>query len=72
MRIVITGSEAPPPFGDPPGGLKNQRFGVDSCPKSRKKKVALSYFFLTIVAILSPSTTVSTINPVTHHNAKST
>jgi hypothetical protein len=39
MRIVMTGSEAPPPFGDPPGG---------------------------------PSTTVNTIHPVAHHNAKST
>jgi hypothetical protein len=27
---------------------------------------------ITIVAILSPSTTVNTIHPVAHHNAKST
>jgi hypothetical protein len=40
--------------------------------KRGKKKVALSYFFFAIVAILSPSTTVNTTHPVAHHNAKST
>jgi hypothetical protein len=38
MRIAIAGSEAQRPFGDAPGDLKNQRFDVDSCPKTRKKK----------------------------------
>jgi hypothetical protein len=36
------------------------------------KKVALRYISFSIVTILSPSTTVNTITPVTHHNAIST
>jgi hypothetical protein len=40
--------------------------------KREKKKVGLSYFFFAMVAILSPSTTVNTIHPIAHHNAKST
>jgi hypothetical protein len=68
MRIVITGSEAPPPFGDPLGGLKINDLTL-ILVQNREKKSSSELLFFTIVAILSPSTTVNTIN---HHNAKST
>jgi hypothetical protein len=71
MQIAIAGSEAQRPFGDPPRNLKNQRSDVVSCPKTRKKKIALSYIVFAIVAVLSLSTTVNTIHSIAHQNAKS-
>jgi hypothetical protein len=51
MRIAMTGSVEPPPFGV----LKNQRFDVDCSPKAGKKakKSSGELRFFTIVAIPS-------------------
>jgi hypothetical protein len=65
MQIAIAGSEAQRPFGDPPRNLKNQRSDVVSCPKTRKKKIALSYIVFAIVAASKPHRDLKTA-PLPH------